>query len=253
MEKLLDQIRNFDQSRLPRHIAIIMDGNGRWAQQQGKPRVFGHQQGVNAVRNAIEGSGEAGVKYLTLFAFSTENWNRPAEEVNALTGLLVKAIHAELENLQKNQVRLKVIGNLKALPNECYHELLKAIDQTKENTGLTVILALSYSSRWEITEMAKNIGEKVKKNTLNPQEIDDQTVIDNLTTFDIPDPDILIRTGGEFRISNFLLYQIAYSELFFSSIMWPDFSKKTLWQIILDYFSRQRRFGKTSEQVSCSE
>ncbi len=247
---LLQSIREIESERLPRHIAIIMDGNGRWAKQQGYDRIYGHQQGVHAVRSVIEGAGEAGIGYLTLFAFSTENWNRPKEEVNALTSLLVKTIHLELENLMRNNVRLTAIGDLASLPQECQDELRRAIDQTKENAGLTVVLALSYSARWEITEMTRKIAKMAKQEALDPDTINAGTVNQNLTTATIPDPDILIRTGGELRISNFLLWQIAYTELFFSSIMWPEFRKEDLWKIILDYLSRQRRFGKTGEQVA---
>jgi undecaprenyl diphosphate synthase len=249
MDILLQTIRETDTNRLPQHIAIIMDGNGRWAKQQGRERSYGHQQGVQAVHEAIEGAGEAGIRYLTLFAFSTENWNRPKEEVNALTSLLVKTIHLELDNLMHNQVRLMVIGDLTSLPQNCQDELAKAIEQTKMNSGLTLILALSYSARWEITEMTKRIARKVEENTIKTSEIDNAVITQHLTTAAIPDPDILIRTGGEFRISNFLLWQIAYTELFFPPVLWPDFRKKDLWQIILDYLARERRFGKTGEQI----
>ena len=249
METLLQSIRNIEKNKLPQHIAIIMDGNGRWAKQQGYERVFGHQQGVHAVRSVIEGAGEAGIDYLTLFAFSTENWNRPKEEVNALTSLLVKTIHLELDNLMRNQVRLMAIGDLASLPQDCQEELDRAIEQTKTNSGLTVILALSYSARWELAEMARKIARKAATNALNAEDIDDAVVIQHLTTAAIPDPDILIRTGGELRVSNFLLWQIAYTELFFPPILWPDFRKENLWQIILDYLSRERRFGKTREQI----
>lgn len=250
MSELLQKIREIDKKRLPKHIAIIMDGNGRWAKSKGYERVYGHQQGVHSVRSVIEGAGEADIKYLTLFAFSTENWNRPKSEVDALTSLLVRTIHLETENLMKNSVRMMAIGNLQDLPHDCQEELAKIIDKTKDNTGLTVVLALSYSSRWEITEMARRLAEQVTDNTINPNQIDTETVIQNLTTAHIPDPDILIRTGGEYRISNFLLWQIAYAELFFTQIMWPEFRKEDLFQIILDYLPRQRRFGKTGEQVS---
>ena len=249
MDILLETIRKTEKKRLPQHIAVIMDGNGRWAKQQGQVRTFGHQEGVHAVRDVIEGAGEADIKYLTLFAFSTENWNRPKEEVNALTSLLVKTIHLELDNLMRNQVRLMAIGDLASLPQDCQDELANAIEQTKNNSGLTLILALSYSARWEMTEMAKRIARKVEDNTLKPSDINDAVVAQHLTTAAIPDPDILIRTGGEFRISNFLLWQIAYAELFFPPVLWPDFRKKDLWQIILDYLTRERRFGKTGEQV----
>lgn len=250
MEKLLEEIRSFEKQKLPTHIAIIMDGNGRWAKQQGQERVFGHRHGVTAVQSVIEGAGEAQIDYLTLYAFSTENWNRPKEEVDALTSLLVKTIHLEIDNLMKNNVRLMAIGDLKSLPLDCQEELAKAIDKTKNNTGLTVVLALSYSARWELTEMAKKVAAKVASKELSLEDIDSGEVADNLSTAGIPDPDILIRTGGDCRISNFLLWQIAYTELFFSPIMWPEFRKSHLWQIIVDFTSRQRRFGKTGDQLA---
>ena len=235
-------------NNLPTHIAIIMDGNGRWAKQQGQERVFGHQHGVESVRSVIEGCGEIGIKYLTLYAFSTENWNRPKAEVDALMTLLVKAIHNELDGLMKNRVRLQAIGNLSSLPEECQQELQAAIDTTAQNDGLTVVLALSYSARWELTEMARKAAFLTANQQLQPENITAETIISLLTTAHIPDPDMLIRTGGECRVSNFLLWQIAYAELFFSDLMWPDFRKENLWQIILDYQSRERRFGKTGEQ-----
>lgn len=249
MPTLLDQIKAIQKEKLPEHIAVIMDGNGRWAKQRGKERIYGHQQGVHAVRSIIEGAGEAGVSYLTLYAFSKENWKRPQDEVNALTSLLVKTIHAELDRLIKNEVRLLVIGDSETLPADCREQLALAIARTAHNKQLTVTLALSYSSQWEIVEMVKKIGEKVKNGEIRTEEIDSSTVRSYLATAGTPDPDILIRTGGEYRISNFLLWQIAYTELFFSPIMWPDFRKEDLWHIILDYTSRERRFGKTGEQV----
>ena len=231
---------------IPHHIAIIMDGNGRWAEEHGKERIYGHQHGVEAVRSVIEGAGEAAVKYLTLYAFSTENWNRPKEEIDALMGLLVKAIKNELDNLMRNNVRLQAIGNLTALPVECQIELHEAIEVTKMNSGLTVVLALSYSGRWEIVDAVKEI---IKTN-LPEENITECTFSNFLNTAHIPDPDILIRTGRECRISNFLLWQIAYTELFFPDILWPDFRKQDLFEIITQYQYRQRRFGKTSAQVS---
>jgi undecaprenyl diphosphate synthase len=229
----------------PTHIAIIMDGNGRWAEEQGQERIFGHQNGVQAVRNAIEAAGEAGVKFLTLYAFSTENWNRPKEEIDALMSLLVKAIQNELANLMANRVRLQAIGNIKSLPLECQNELNDAIEQTKNNTGLTVVLALSYSGRWEIVNAVK---EMVKHN-VDEKEITENSFSTYLNTNHIPDPDILIRTGRERRISNFLLWQIAYTELFFPDVLWPDFTKQHLFDIITEFQTRQRRFGKTGAQV----
>ncbi|MDL2296324.1 isoprenyl transferase [Bacteroidales bacterium OttesenSCG-928-C03] len=249
MTDKLQHIKEKDPRKKPKHIAIIMDGNGRWAKERGEERVYGHQQGVQGVHNAIEGCGEAGIDYLTLYAFSTENWNRPKEEVNALTSLLVKTIHLELDNLMRNNVRLCAIGALSDMPQDCQEELNKAIETTAQNTGLTVTLALSYSGRWEIVEMAKKIAQQAAEGTIIPKDISTETVIQNLSTANIPDPDILIRTGGDFRVSNFLLWQIAYTEFFFSPTQWPDFNKDELWQIIIDFMSRERRFGKTSEQV----
>ena len=233
------------KAQIPKHIAIIMDGNGRWAEEHGKERIYGHQNGVEAVRNAIEGAGEAGVKFLTLYAFSTENWNRPKEEIEALMQLLVKAIKNELEGLMQNKVRLQAIGNLSSLPAECQSELQEAIEKTKNNTGLTVVLALSYSGRWDIVNAVK----EVIKHNVEEKDITENVFSTFLNTHYIPDPDILIRTGRECRLSNFLLWQIAYSELFFPAILWPDFRKEHLFEIIAEYQTRQRRFGKTGAQV----
>jgi len=241
-------MKNIDLKRIPAHIAIIMDGNGRWAEEHGKERIYGHQNGVGAVRNAIEAAGEAGVKFLTLYAFSTENWNRPKEEIDALMGLLVKAIKNELDNLMSNNVRLQVIGNITTLPVECQDELKDAIEQTRNNSGLTVVLALSYSGRWEIVNAVKEI---VKTN-IDVEEITESSFSTFLNTNQIPDPDILIRTGRERRVSNFLLWQIAYAELFFPPILWPDFTKEHQFEIIAEYQTRQRRFGKTGAQVVIS-
>lgn len=241
-----------NKNNIPAHVAIIMDGNGRWAKKQGKARVFGHQAGAETVRRILEVSGEIGIKYLTLYAFSTENWNRPKEEVDALMSLLVKAIHGELKNLIKNQVRLMAIGNLKSLPEECQKELLNAIEKTANNKGITLILALSYSGRWEITNAIQQIAEIIQNGKLNAKEISEETICTFLNTKNIPDPDIVIRTGGEQRISNFLLWQIAYAEFFFPQKFWPEFQKEDFLQIITDYQSRERRFGKTSEQVQKS-
>jgi len=231
--------------QIPTHIAIIMDGNGRWAEEHGKERIYGHQNGVEAVRSTIEGAGEAGVKFLTLYAFSTENWNRPKEEVDALMNLLVKAIKNELDNLMQNRVRLQAIGNLTSLPLECQEELQDAIEKTKDNTGLTVVLALSYSGRWEIVNAVKEIV----KHKVEEKDITECSFSTFLNTNQIPDPDMLIRTGRECRISNFLLWQIAYAELFFPAILWPDFRKQHLFEMIAEYQTRQRRFGKTGAQV----
>lgn len=250
MTHFLGKIKEQEASKLPTHIAIIMDGNGRWAKKQGQERFYGHQQGIESVRSVIEGAGEAGIKYLTLYTFSTENWNRPKEEVDALMLLLVKAITIELPKLMEKNVRLLAIGDLLKLPEECQLELTNAINKTKENSGLRVILALSYSARWEITEMVRKISELTQNQQFSLQEISEKIVSHNLSTAGIPDPEILIRTGGEFRISNFLLWQIAYTELFFLPLMWPDFRKENLWEIIHQYMSRERRFGKTGEQIS---
>jgi undecaprenyl diphosphate synthase len=239
-----------DKNNVPVHIAIIMDGNGRWAKAQGKERIFGHQSGVQAVRNVIEGANEAGVKYLTLYTFSAENRNRAKEEVDALIYLIVYSLQIELEDLMKKNVRLMTIGNLKSMPRECREEFQIACEETKNNTGLTLIFALNYSARWEIAEAAKQIASETRSGNLSPEMINEELFSSYLTTSNIPDPDILIRTGKECRLSNFLLWQISYSELFFSTILWPDFTKNDLWKIILEYQSRERRFGKTSEQIA---
>lgn len=237
---------------LPKHIAIIMDGNGRWAKQRGLDRVFGHQEGANAVRRVVETCGKIGIPYLTLYAFSTENWNRPKAEVDALMSLLVQAIHGEIQNLNDNHVRLNAIGNLYDLPENCRLELENAIRTLSANKGLTLTLSLSYSGRSELTAATKKIAEKIESGQLKSDEITAQIIQDNLYTADMPDPDILIRTGGEFRISNFLLWQCAYSEFFFVPCMWPDFSGEQLQEIISQYQNRERRFGKTSEQITNS-
>ena len=231
------------------HIAIIMDGNGRWAKQRGMERVFGHKEGANAVRRVVEAAGKLQIPYLTLYTFSTENWNRPEAEVTALMSLLVSAIRNETENLIQNNVRLNAIGNLEDLPESCRKELMDAIAQTAHCTGLTLTLALSYSGRSELTRTARRIAQQVAEGHLSPEAVTDETIGNNLYTSDIPDPDILIRTGGEQRISNFLLWQLAYTELFFLPVMWPDFTEEHLREVIDNYLSRERRFGKTSEQV----
>ena len=231
------------------HIAIIMDGNGRWAKQRGLERVFGHKEGANAVRRVVEEAGKMQIPYLTLYTFSTENWNRPEAEVTALMSLLVSAIRNETANLIKNNVRLNAIGNLGDLPESCRKELLDAIAQTSHCTGLTLTLALSYSGRSELTSATREIAQKVANGSLTPEAITDEFISNNLYTSDMPDPDILIRTGGEQRISNFLLWQLAYTELFFLPVMWPDFTGEHLREVIGSFLSRERRFGKTSEQV----
>lgn len=236
-------------SKLPKHIAIIMDGNGRWAKEHGKARIFGHKHGVKSVRDVVEGAGEIGLEYLTLYAFSTENWNRPKVEVAALMQLLVSTISNEVSELNKNNVRLLTIGDIKSLPGNCEKELGKAIDQTKKNTGLTLILALSYSSKWEITEAVKKIANEVKQGIIDIEAINTEMVANHLQTADVPDPELLIRTSGEYRISNYLLWQIAYSELYFTDKLWPDFSKEDLFEAIINFQQRERRFGLTSEQL----
>lgn len=236
-------------AKLPSHIAIIMDGNGRWAKQQGEERIFGHENGVKAVRDTVEGAAEIGIKYLTLYAFSTENWNRPQEEVTALMKLLVHTINIETETLNKNNIRLQAIGDLKSLPADCYNELQEAIANTKNNSRMTLVLALSYSSRWEIINAARQIAQRIEDKKLSAKEIDENTIQEHLCTYGIPDPELMIRTSGEHRISNFLLWQLAYSELYFTDKFWPDFRKEDLYEAILDYQTRERRFGKTSEQL----
>ena len=247
MSQLLEKI---DKARLPRHIAIIMDGNGRWAKEQGQDRLFGHFHGVESVRNIVEGCAELGLEYLTLYAFSTENWERPKNEVVGLMELLVSTIRKEVEALHKNNIRLHVIGDMSMLPDFAREELNEALDFTKNSTGLNLIMALSYSGRWELVNAVKNIAEEVKKGNLKVEEINQDTVKQFLCTRSFPDPELLIRTSGEFRISNFLLYQIAYAELYFTNVRWPEFRKENLYEAIFDFQNRERRFGKTSEQMS---
>lgn len=234
---------------IPRHVAVIMDGNGRWAELHGSDRIFGHQQGVDAVRSIVEGAGESGVEYLTLYAFSTENWDRPRDEVNALMSLLVHAIVQETGNLNEKNVKMLAIGDIASLPTDVQHKLAEAIESTSSNTGLNLILALSYSGRWEILEAVKKIISKTKNGELNENQINETMFSNHLSTVGIPDPELLIRTSGEYRISNFLLWQIAYSEFYFTPILWPDFRKENLFEAIGDFQRRERRFGKTSEQI----
>ena len=238
------------KEKLPTHLAIIMDGNGRWAKMRGEHRIVGHQNGVEAVRSTVEASAELGISYLTLYAFSTENWNRPQDEVLGLMSLLVEAIENETPTLMKNNVRLQAIGDLDSLPLEVREKLQGTISNTSKNSGLTLVLALSYSSRWEIVNAVKNIANQVKDGELSPDEIDIDLFSDKLTTKGIPDPELLIRTSGENRISNFLLWQIAYSELYFTELYWPDFDKEELYKALLNYQNRERRFGKTSDQLN---
>jgi len=239
-----------DLLKLPQHIAIIMDGNGRWAKEKGKLRVFGHRNGVLSVRDVVEGAGAIGVKYITLYTFSSENWNRPKMEVSAIMELMISTINKEINNFMKNNVRLNAIGDLNMLPEKCYRELANAIEQTKSNTGIVLTLALSYSSRREILQAAKSIACKVQKGELNLDDIDEETFENNLYTSGMPNPELLIRTSGEYRISNYLLWQIAYAELYFTPKLWPDFRKEDLYEAIIDYQKRERRFGMTSEQLN---
>ena len=242
MEKL-------DLERLPKHIAIIMDGNGRWAKEQGQDRLFGHYQGVVSVRKVVEAATEIGIQYLTLYAFSTENWDRPKEEVTGLMTLFVDTIAKEVPDLHKNNIKLHFIGNLEMLPNEAKEALFNATNLTAQNTGLNLIIALSYSSRWELVEAAKSLALQVSKGSLAINDITDTVFAENLTTKGFPDPELMIRTSGECRISNFLLYQLAYAELYFTDTRWPAFRKEDLIKALLEYQSRERRIGKTSEQI----
>jgi undecaprenyl diphosphate synthase len=240
---------SINPARLPKHIAIIMDGNGRWAKGQGQDRLFGHYHGVESVRNVVEACAELGVGYLTLYAFSTENWERPVQEVSGLMELLVDTIRKEIPTLNKNNIRLHVIGNTQMLPEKTITVLNEAILETAVNTGLNLIMALSYSSRWEMGEAARQLGLDVKSGKLDPETIDQYSFQKYLSTRNFPDPELMIRTSGEHRISNFLLYQLAYAELFFTPVLWPDFRKEHLYEAILDFQTRERRFGKTSEQL----
>lgn len=240
---------NIDSTKVPKHVAVIMDGNGRWAKQKGEMRIYGHMNGVESVREVLTAASEIGVKYLTLYAFSTENWNRPKEEVEALMNLLVSTIAGEIDELNENDVRLETIGDTQNLPDSCRNALLEAIDKTKNNKRITLVLALSYSSRWEITRAVKQIADDVKNGELNPSQITEATIENYLTTKNIPEPELLIRTSGECRISNFLLWQCAYTEFYFTPVLWPDFKKETFFEAVLNYQQRERRFGKVSEQL----
>ncbi|HYE54363.1 MAG TPA: isoprenyl transferase [Chitinophagaceae bacterium] len=247
MQSLKEQL---DLQHLPRHIAIIMDGNGRWAKEQGHDRLYGHFHGVESVRSIVEGCAELGIEYLTLYAFSTENWERPEYEVVGLMELLVNTIQKELEDLHKNNIRLHVIGDLNMLPDYTRNELNTALSRTSGNTGMNLVIALSYSGRWELLNAVKNIAHEVKQGRINVEEIDQRTLQKYLCTSDFPDPELMIRTSGEYRISNFLLYQLAYAELYFTSVRWPDFRKENLYEALLDFQQRERRFGKTSDQLT---
>jgi undecaprenyl diphosphate synthase len=240
------QIQN---DRIPRHIAIIMDGNGRWAKRQGMARMFGHRKGVETVHNITEAAAQLGVEYLTLYAFSTENWNRPKEEVDSLMALLVDTIAKETPTLMKNNIRLLTIGDLERLPENTKNKFRACIEQTSGNTGLRLVIALSYSSRWEIINATKSIAAAVQNGDLLVEDINEEVVASFMTTAQMPDPDLLIRTSGEYRISNFLLWQLAYAEMYFTSCLWPEFTEEEFYQAIIDYQHRERRFGKTSEQV----
>ena len=230
-----------------------MDGNGRWAKKRGFLRTLGHEKGVDAVRETVEAAAELGVGYLTMYAFSTENWNRPKYEIEALMKLLVKSVNKERKTFMDNNIRLMAIGDLQNLPSKSYSELMKAIEDTSGNTGMRLVLALSYSSRWEIVEAARKIAKRVKEGLLDPEDINIDSFTNLLTTTSIPDPELLIRTSGEYRVSNFLLWQIAYTELYFTPILWPDFSKEDFYQALVDYQGRERRFGMTSEQIKQPE
>ncbi|GIV39248.1 MAG: isoprenyl transferase [Thermonema sp.] len=242
----LDDIK---KQAVPKHIAIIMDGNGRWAKQRGAARVFGHQNAVEAVRAVVEGCGEAGVEFLTLYAFSTENWARPRQEVNALMSLLVSTIRKEVKKLNENNVRLKAIGQLSDLPQTAQQELQDAMALTAQNSGLTLTLALSYSGRWDLTQAMRRMAEDVRYGRLEPAAVDAQTISRYLSTSFMPEPELLIRTSGEMRISNFMLWELAYTELYFTPILWPDFRKQHLFEAIRSFQQRERRFGKISEQI----
>jgi undecaprenyl diphosphate synthase len=238
-----------NKDRLPVHIAIIMDGNGRWAEKRGNQRIFGHKNAIAAVRDTVEASAELGIGYLTLYAFSTENWNRPKSEINALMALLVSTIHSETKTLMDNNIRLQAIGNIKSLPAKVQDQLQHAIDFTSNNTGLRLVLALSYGSRWEIVNAVKNVVVAIETGKINVRDLDGTVFEKYLDTAGYPDPELVIRTSGEYRVSNFLLWQIAYAELYFTPTLWPDFRREHLYEALLDFQCRERRFGKTAEQI----
>ncbi|RDI54816.1 isoprenyl transferase [Flavobacterium glaciei] len=245
----MDLLKNIDTTKLPKHLAIIMDGNGRWAKQQGLLRALGHESGTKSVKVIIEASAKLGIEFLTLYAFSTENWNRPKLEVETLMKVLINSLKKELTTLQKNNIKLNAIGNLEKLPKSAQKELLDVMDKTKDNSQMTLTLALSYGSREELVSAVRNICNKVKNNIISIDTIDDSIINEHLYTQNLPDVDLLIRTSGEHRISNFLLWQIAYAELYFTDILWPDFKEQDLYEAIISYQKRERRFGKTSEQI----
>ncbi|TAF46166.1 MAG: isoprenyl transferase [Sphingobacteriales bacterium] len=246
----MDFKEQINLSKLPKHIAIVMDGNGRWAKEKGKLRVFGHKNGIISVKDVIEGATEIGIEYVTLYAFSTENWNRPKLEVAAIMEILISTIHKETQTLINNNVRLNVIGNMDALPTNCKRELNEAMQKTAHNYRLTLTLALSYSARWDITQATKNIAQKVKNGQLQPAEINETLFSHHLNTHNLPDPELLIRTSGEHRVSNYLLWEIAYAELYFTPKLWPDFRRNDLFEAIYNFQKRERRFGLTSEQLT---
>lgn len=243
-------IVKINKDRIPAHVAIIMDGNGRWAKSRGLERIFGHQHAVQSVRDVTEAAAEIGVKYLTLYAFSTENWGRPQAEVDALMDLLVRSLENETPTLNKNNIQLKVIGDLSRLPKSVFERLQACIKETSVNTGMAMVVALSYSSRWEMTNAVQQIALKIEKGELSASEVNEELIASELVTSFMPDPDLLIRTSGELRISNFLLWQLAYSEFYFTDTNWPDFRKKDFFEAILSYQARERRFGKTTEQLA---
>jgi undecaprenyl diphosphate synthase len=246
----MDLKQAINKDNVPLHVAIIMDGNGRWAKQQGEDRIFGHHEGVNSVREVVEACGEIGVKYLTLYAFSTENWNRPKDEVDALMELLVSTISIETENLHKKGVKLQVIGDIASLPQSCQIQLQDSMALTANNKTVTLILALSYSSKWEITDAVKQIGQQLLSGEIKLSDINSNLINQHLNTNKYPDPELMIRTSGEHRISNFLLWQLAYAEFYFTDVLWPDFRKEEFFKAIISYQNRERRFGKTSEQIA---
>lgn len=249
-ENLAEIQAKIKAKKIPEHVAIIMDGNGRWAKTRGEHRVFGHRYGVKTVRNIVEASVEIGVKYLTLYTFSTENWNRPEDEVNALMHLLIETVRGELEMLMNNNIRLKAIGDIESMPSATYKALLEGIEHTSQNTGTTLVLALNYSAKWEILRGVRHLAEKASKGLIRPSEIDENMFEAELSTAGMPDPELMIRTSGEARISNFLLWQLAYAEFYFTETFWPDFTKEDFYKAILSFQDRERRFGMTSEQVS---
>ncbi|HOP49122.1 MAG TPA: isoprenyl transferase [Ignavibacteriales bacterium] len=251
LEILINQIKK--QGNIPSHVAIIMDGNGRWAKMRNRPRVYGHQKGVKTVKKIIEAAKEIDVKYLTLYTFSTENWNRPQDEVSTLMKLLVSSLRRELDEMISKGVKLNTIGDIDLLPIQVKNELIRAIEKTKNNDGIVVTLALSYSGRWEILHAMREISKEVKNGKISPDDIDEELVSKSLLTKDLPDPDLMIRTGGEYRISNFLLWQLAYAELYICDVYWPEFGEEHFYKAIIDYQSRERRFGKISEQIKINK